>query len=87
VINKDNVMFYSGISSEELMKEVIKNLKEYSDVRYLTPSDLNNLAGLNKPECIGKIKRVLDLLIFNKALKFNQEYMLWENCFYEEKGE
>ena len=74
-----------GKSSEDIAKEVATNLKEQNTLKYITPSDINELGSVKKPEEVSKIKRVLNLLIFMKVLKFNRELMLWENCFYKKE--
>ena len=71
-------------NAEEIAALVKKFLKENPDMKYLTISDfflLFNLEEMEEP----KIPNVIDILRYNKVLKFNQEKKCWENKF--NKGE
>lgn len=73
-----------GKSSKEIVDDIIINLKEYN-IKYIVPSDLNELGNLKKPEEVNKIKRVLNLLTFMRVIKFNEKHMVWENLYYKEE--
>jgi len=70
-------------SSKDIIEDILQNIKEYN-VKWITPSDINNLGNLKVPEEVSKIKRILNILVFMKVLKFNKQYLLWENMYYKE---
>jgi len=70
-------------SSKDIIEDILQNIKEYN-VKWITPSDINNLGNLKVPEEVSKIKRILNILVFMKVLKFNKQYLLWENLYYKE---
>jgi len=70
-------------SSKDIIEDILQNIREYN-VKWITPSDINNLGNLKVPEEVSKIKRILNILVFMKVLKFNKQYLLWENLYYKE---
>ena len=67
--------------SEEVTNEAIKKLKT-CESQWLVPADIESFMDV-EPNERKIIKRVVELLVFRKALKFNKEYLLWENMYYE----
>ena len=69
-------------SSKDVVHDLEELLKiEYNDVRWLTPQELSDIVDLSDVETI-KLKRVIDLLVFKKVLKFNTDFLLWENQYW-----
>ena len=68
-------------TSEELADEIVKKLKD-EVWHWISPTTITKLIVVNRKERT-KMKQVIELLVFRKALKFNTDRLLWENMYYE----